>query len=89
MRALRQARELGITELYVKEKLGGLRIQGGGASLLPVVEQAEREADRTCATCGAVCARPSPPTLTLPRCSACASRDGDRIAIEWVDPENG
>lgn len=78
----RKAADLGIRHLYVKEKLGGLRIQGGGKRLLAAVLAAEKATDRICATCGANASKPKPPSL--PICSECAeARTTTGEQIKW------
>lgn len=84
MRVLHEASRLGIKELYVKEKLGGLRVQGGGAKLLPIVERVEFEADRTCVSCGGRCPKAVAPNL--PRCEACTASGKKDREITWVEP---
>jgi hypothetical protein len=83
MRVLHEAVRLGVPSLYVKEKLGGLRIQGGGESLAEVVAQAMREADRTCVVCGGQCDKHNVPNPPL--CSSCGV-EGWQSSIRWVEP---
>ena len=81
MVALRQAEALSIRKLYIKEKLGGLRIQGGGAKLMEAALQAERLADKTCAGCG----QPAVGTNSqMPLCAACAEKTA--AIVQWVEP---
>lgn len=87
MRVLRLAPLAEVRRLYVKEKLGGLAIQGCGGKLLPAIETAERQANRTCVTCGSTCERAPPPSL--PRCADCRARDGNQVSVVWVEPITG
>jgi hypothetical protein len=84
IRILHEARRLGVQDLYLKEKLGGLRIQGGGAALLPAVIAAERETSRICAACGDRCESPLPPEL--PMCETCGSAKSIG-EIRWVEAD--
>jgi hypothetical protein len=83
MRVVRDAARFGVHALYVKEKLGGLRIQGGGADLADAVVRAMSEADRTCVVCGESCDKQDAPNL--PRCISCDA-DGWEHYIRWVEP---
>jgi hypothetical protein len=76
--ALKTARQLGVTQLYIKEKFGLLRLQGGGARFMPALPAIEHRVDRSCACCGKRCRKPTVPNLPL--CPDC----GDR-APSWVE----
>lgn len=84
MPVLREAKLASIRQLYIKEKFGGLRIQGGGARLAGSVVQAERAADRACVSCGLPAIRPA--SMQWPRCPSCEGRPRDEV--QWVDPSN-
>lgn len=81
MPVLREAKLSSVRQLYIKEKFGGLRIQGGGAVLAASVIQAERAADRACVSCGQLASRAAP--TEWPLCSSCEGRPWDEV--QWVD----
>ena len=82
IRVLRDARKAGVREVYIKEKFGGLRIQGGGASLLNSVKRAEKDSVKTCVFCGNRCNESPPPNL--PCCRECGSSQ-IRVALRWIE----
>lgn len=82
MKVLRKAHSQFIRSLYIKEKFGELRIQGGGRSLAAITEKTKKDARRICATCGKPCAPPTPPSLS--RCPACESNPS--LPPRWVEP---
>lgn len=83
MRVVHEAVRLGIPRLYIKVKLGGLRIQGGDERIAKAVVDAEAMADRTCISCGEGCAPQKAPDYPL-----CAVCNGIQLrgAIHWVAP---
>ncbi len=83
MRVLQEAARVGVQTLYVKEKLGGLKIQGGSEDLAEAVVRAMSEADQTCVVCGEHCNRQNAPSL--PVCPSCGT-DGWEGTIKWVEP---
>jgi hypothetical protein len=82
MRVLKAARHAGITELYIKEKFFGMRIQGGEHVELEIAIQAEQECWSICVYCGNSCEPPK--THTFPSCEACHSLAESKAAFEWV-----
>lgn len=76
------AQYLGIRKLYVKAKLGGLRIQGGGRRLVAAVDAADKATSGICVSCGQPATRAA--AIDLPLCPHCSRKDLTSLKIEWL-----
>lgn len=80
-RVLALAQYLGIRKLYVKVKLGSLRIQGGGRRLVAAVDAADKATSGICVSCGEAATRSK--AIDLPLCPICSGKDLASLNIEW------
>lgn len=74
----------GIPNVYVKVKLGGLRIQGEQVRfVLREILNAESACRKICACCGQPC--DPPPLPDIPRCASCLQQNNWNIEYlnEW------
>ena len=79
MEALLSARAAGVNApIYIKEKLGSLRIQGREVAKIARLDDILRKANRTCAVCGNDAALRV--GLKPPKCAGC-----EEVAIDWVE----
>ena len=83
------ARDIGVSRLRVKVKLGTLRVQEGGEALVAAVEAADRATQMICPVCGGV--RAPQQGVDLQFCVVCedAGEAGARVQwIEQIDPNS-